>query len=201
MKDFSIKEAVGFGFKIAKKNILFFLGIFVITILVSGINGSLQNGLEEQVILAFLVSMIFWVISEIIGMGILRINLKFVDGKKPGYKDLFVLNWEAIFNYIITVILVGLITFVGFILLIIPGIYLAIRLQYAGYLVVDKNLSPIKAIKNSWSMTKGHAWHLFVLGLALLGINILGILVIVIGLLITVPLSMVATAFVFRKLL
>ncbi len=200
MEKFSIKEAVRFGFKIAIKNVLFFLGIFVITIFISGISGSLQNSLEEQALLAFIVSFIFWVISEIIGMGILRINLKFVDKKKPGYKDLFVLNWKAIFNYIASVVLVGLIVLIGFILLIIPGIYLALRLQYAGFLVVDKNLTAIKAIKKSWAITKNHAWHLFVLVLALIGINIVGLLVLVIGLLVTVPLSMVATAFVFRKL-
>ncbi len=201
MHKFSIKEAVKLGFKVAKKNILFFLGIFVITIFISSIGNSLQSNLEEQMLLFTLVSLIFWVISIILDMGILRINLKFIDSKKPKYKDLFVLNWKAILNYILSSILVGLIVLIGFILLIVPGIILAIRLQYSGYLIVDKNLGAIEAIKKSWKITKGNAWHLFAFSLAIIGINIIGLLALVIGLLVTVPLSMVASAFVFRKLL
>jgi uncharacterized membrane protein len=200
MNKFSIKEAVNFGFGVAKKNILFYLGIFTITILISGVSSGLQRGLKEAAFFAFLFSLITWVISEIVGMGILRINLKFVDGTKPRFADLFVFDWRAIFNYILAAIMSGIIIGVGFILLIIPGIIFAIKLQYVGYLVVDKKLRPVEAIKKSWAMTKGNVRHLFVLGLALLGINILGLLVLIVGLLVTVPLSMVTTAFVFRKL-
>jgi uncharacterized membrane protein len=200
MKQFSINEVVKFGYNIAKKNILFFLGVFVISILISGVNSAFQNNLKEQALIAFLISFVFWVLSEILSMGILRVNLKFVGGEQPKYKDLFVFNWGAIFNYILAAILSGIIIAVGFVLVIIPGIIFAIRLQYVGYLVVDKNLGAIEAIKKSWAMTKGHSWHLFVLGLALFGINILGLIALVVGLLVTVPLSMIATATVYRKL-
>lgn len=200
MKKFSIKEAFGFGFNIAKRNIFFYLGIFVITILISSINSSLQKNLVDQYFLYFVVSLVFWVISEFIGMGILRVNLSFVDGKKPKFMDIFILNGRNLLNYLLGSILVGVIIVIGFILLIVPGIIFALKLQYVTYLIVDKKLGPIEAIKKSWSMTKGHVWHLFVLLLAIIGVNILGTLALVVGLIITVPLSMVATAFVYRKL-
>ena len=200
MKQFKIKEAVSFGYNIAKSNILFYLGIAIISMLVSGISSSLQSSFEEQAFLAFIIALVFWILSEVIAMGVLRINLKFVGGAKPKYKDLFVFDWRAILNYVLAIIVAGVIIAVGFVLLIIPGIIFAIKLQYVGYLVIDKNIGPIEAIKTSWRMTKGHVWHLFVLGLALIGINILGLLAVVIGLLVTVPLSMVATAFVYKKL-
>jgi uncharacterized membrane protein len=67
--------------------------------------------------------------------------------------------------------------------------------------VIDKNLEPVEAVKTSWRMTKGNVWNLFFFGILLGLINILGFLCLIVGLFITVPLSMLATAFVYRKLL
>ncbi|MBI2900576.1 MAG: protein kinase [Planctomycetes bacterium] len=41
----------------------------------------------------------------------------------------------------------------AFVLLIVPGIYLSIRYMYAYYLVVDRGLGPVAALKGSWRMT------------------------------------------------
>jgi uncharacterized membrane protein len=95
----------------------------------------------------------------------------------------------------------ALIVIGGFILLIIPGIFFALRLQFTCYLIVDKNLGPVEAVKTSWKITKGNAWNLFFLGILLGLINILGLLCLIVGLFVTVPLTMLATTFVYRKLL
>ena len=44
-------------------------------------------------------------------------------------------------------------------------------------------------------------WDLFVFGLLLIGLNIVGALALLIGLLITIPTTMIAVASVYRKLL
>jgi uncharacterized membrane protein len=74
-------------------------------------------------------------------------------------------------------------------------------LQYTTYLIVDKNLGPIEAIKKSWSVTRGNTWNLFFFGILLGLINILGMVCLLVGLFITIPLGMLATTFVYRKLL
>jgi len=66
MKKFSIKEAVSFGFGVAKKNILFFLGVFVISILISGIGNSFQEALKEAAFFSVLASFVIWVISSLL---------------------------------------------------------------------------------------------------------------------------------------
>jgi len=146
---------------------------------------------------------LFWIVQTvldlIIGIGIIKIAIEFIDKKVPEYKDLF--YYQPIVNYFIVALLTGLIVVVGLILLIIPGIYFGLRLKFAVYLVIDKNLGPVEAIKKSWKMTKGNVWNLFFFGFLLGLINILGFLCLIIGLFITVPLSMLATAFVYRKLL
>jgi uncharacterized membrane protein len=87
------------------------------------------------------------------------------------------------------------------ILLIIPAIIWGIKFRFFSYFIIDKGAGPIEALKRSSSITMGAKWDLFLFGLLLIGINILGFLALVIGLFATIPTSMVAIAFVYRKLL
>lgn len=200
LKHFSKKEAIDFGFKTAKKNILFFLSVFVVWAMVTVISSALQNSLNvnRQPFLSFIFSILTWVVSSIIAMGIINISLKFVEGKTPKLKDIY--YTKNLFNFILASVIRAIIIFAGLILFIIPGIIFSIKLQYSQYLIVDKNLDAIDSIKKSWEMTKGVKWNLFLLGLILGLINILGILALLVGILITVPLTLVANAYVYRKL-
>ena len=195
------REAIDFGFNAAKKNIVFFFSIFVVWALVTIISSSVQGALnaDKQSLASFLFSLLVWIVSSVISMGIINISLEFVDKKKPVLKDLY--YTKKIFNFILVSIIRTAIVAVGFILLIVPGIIFAIKLQFAEYLIVDKKLDAVDSLKGSWEMTKGVKWNLFLFGLLLALINVLGFLALIVGLVITVPLSMVATAFVYRKLL
>jgi uncharacterized membrane protein len=88
----------------------------------------------------------------------------------------------------------------GLILLIVPGIYLGLKYQFFSYLIVDKELGVLDSLKESSQITQGVKWQLFGFSLALIGINILGALAFGIGLLVTIPLTVVAHVFVYRKL-
>jgi uncharacterized membrane protein len=83
----------------------------------------------------------------------------------------------------------------------LPGIYFAIRFYLFIYFIVDKKAGIIESLKRSWEITKGQAWNLFLFNLVLLAINLLGAICLLIGLLVTIPISELATAFVYRKLL
>ncbi|HYM65046.1 MAG TPA: YciC family protein [Candidatus Sulfotelmatobacter sp.] len=199
--NFVKKEAIKFGFEVAKKNVVFFLGVFVIWAIVTFISSAIQGSLNanKQFLVSFLFSLFMWVVNAVISMGIINITLMLVDKKKPKLQDIY--YKKKIFNYILASIIRGVILVVGFLLLIIPGIIFAIKLQYSEYLIVDKGYDAVDSIKGSWEMTKGVKWNLFLFGLLLGLINILGFLCLLVGLLITVPLSMVANAYVYRKLL
>jgi uncharacterized membrane protein len=198
---FSKKEAIKFGFDLAKKNLLFFIGIFIIVIIFSGLSSSLKNLVPPQTepLLYFALYFVLFVVNLVIGIGLTKIALEFVDGKKPKFSDLF--YYKPVVKYFIATIVQGIITLVGFILLIIPGIIFSLRLYYTSYLIVDKNLSPVDAVKTSWKITHGNTWNLFFFGVLIGLINILGLLCLIVGLFITVPLSMLASVYVYRKLL
>ena len=193
------KEALSFGFDLAKKNLFFFVILFVIVMLVSGIVSIFKGLAANEPAFGFVLWLLQMIVNSVIGIGLINITLKFIDKKKPVYKDLF--YYKPIVNYFGATIVQSLIVLGGFILLIIPGIVFAIRLQFATYLVVDKNMAPIDAIKKSWEMTRGSVWNLFFFGILLCLVNLLGALCLLIGLFITVPLTMLATTYVYRKLL
>jgi len=200
-RHFSKKEAISFGFELAKKNIIFFIGFFIIVVIVSALSSAIQFGatLEKQPLLYIVSYVVTFIINTVIGMGIIKISLEFVDKEKPKFRDLF--HTKNLVNFILASLIRGVVTFIGFILLIIPGIIFSIRLQFVTYLIVDKKLPPVEAIKKSWEMTKGSAWNLFFFGILLFLVNVLGAMLLLVGLFVTVPLSMLATTFVYRKLL
>jgi uncharacterized membrane protein len=104
--------------------------------------------------------------------------------------------WRYFGAHILTVIAIAL----GFIALIVPGVILAMGLMFVPYIVIDRGLGPIEAMKESWRVTKGHKWQLFLLFLALIGLNILGAIALIVGLLVTIPITMLAAAHAYRTL-
>lgn len=195
----SYKEIFSFGFKKTKENFLFLLGVLVVLALVSILNSGLQQAFRDSVILVGFVGIIFWLINLLLELGFLKMMLKFVAGEKPTYKD-FYEHYPQFFNFLLAAILMALIIIGGFILLILPGIYLAVRLQFVPILVADKNLTPVDAIKKTWELTRGKWMKIFVFDLLLIGINILGALALLVGLLVTIPTSSISFAYFYRKL-
>lgn len=65
-------------------------------------------------------------------------------------------------------LLVGLLfigIFVAFMCMFIPGIVMSIAWGYALYLLIEKKVSPIKALSLSWKSTYGEKWTIFLIEL------------------------------------
>jgi hypothetical protein len=110
------------------------------------------------------------IIYIVISYGYILASLKAARAEKPSIKDLF-RPFTRFFPVIFSAILLTLIIFVGFLFLIVPGIFFLCRLAYTPYLVVDKNKGVFNAMSGSWKMTKGHFWTIFLIGLSVLGIE------------------------------
>ena len=89
----------------------------------------------------------------------------------------------------------------GIILLIIPGIIWSVKYSFVGYFIVDKGLGPIEALKESSLITNGAKQDLFLFWSLISVVNFLGVLAFFIGLFVTIPITVVAIGFVYRKLL
>lgn len=78
--------------------------------------------------------------------------------------------------------------------------YLIIRFNFYGFLVVDKNLNAINSLKESWAITKGNVINLILFYFFCSLINILGFFSLVVGLLWSIPTTIMAKTFVYLKL-
>ena len=85
-------------------------------------------------------------------------------------------------------------------LMIIPVIYLSVRLQFYEYFLIDEECGIIESIKKSADISKGHVLELFILGAALALIILISIVPLGLGLIFSIPLSALATSYVYLKL-
>lgn len=198
---FSKKEAIRFGWNTMKSNLGFFIGLLIAVGLISFVSSIIAELLEEDVPIPSIIIMIaLWVLAMIIQIGLIKIALRFCDNEKGRFTDLFS-QYRLFFKYLFGSILYLLIVLGGLILLVIPGIIWGIKFWFFDYFIVDKGLGPIQALKRSSMITKNAKWDLFLFGLLLGFINLLGMFALLIGLFATIPTTMVAMAFVYRKLL
>ena len=90
---------------------------------------------------------------------------------------------------------------IGTILLIIPGIILALGLSMTFFIMVDEpEISGFDALKKSWDMMRGQKWNLFCLWLRLFGWFLLSILTCGIGFIFYVPYQVAVFQNFYRKL-
>ena len=224
MEKFSKKEAIKFGWEIAKKRIKFFVPLLILVFGVSFVFNYLSGVTKkESSLVSFLLIIINVVISTIFNLGLIKIYLKIYDGEEPKFSDL-ISEYKLFFRYFIAlIVLVGLIfvsnflffiifrtifsimfgfygSFLFFIILVILGIIFSIRFIFFGYLIVDKNSKIVESLEKSWQITKGNTLNLFLFYFLLILINALGALALGLGLLLTIPTTTLANAFVYRKL-
>jgi len=120
-----------------------------------------------------------------IGFGASFAFLKAARGDKVEIKDMFA-AFKNYLNAVFASLLVGVIVVFGLILLIVPGIIFACKLAFTPYLVVDRKMDAIEAIKTSWRMTDGYAWNVFFIGLLAIPIGIAGLLALGVGIIVSV---------------
>lgn len=191
----------------------------------SGINVLFKSITQLLPFLAFgaFFTIVPFVLFSIVQLGLIKICLNLIDDEEPRFKDLFscfhlLLKYFAgsifFFLSIATPICLFIITFIfskqyipqlfniiiGIVAIIFAAI-LKIRLQFYTYFITDADLGPINALKKSFTITKGSTYNLFLFEFLSNFINGVGIFAFAVGLFITIPITMLAKAFIYRNLI
>lgn len=195
---FSIKEALGFGWAMTKEKFWFLLALLSVSAFF-GVIPDVADAFTDNSGLLFFVKALSFVLGFVIDAGLIFIMLRLHDGQETKVSDIFS-QYPITFPYFVVSVVYALMVIVGFILLIVPGIYIALRYQFCTYSMVDKRTDILDSFRQSARITDGHKWHLFRFAWAILGVNILGLLALGVGIFFTLPLSMLANAYVYRKL-
>jgi len=124
---------------------------------------------------------------------------RLINGQSLQFSDFF-----RGFNYFLPLFLAGLasgiIVSVGFMLLIIPGIYLAIGYMLATFLIIDYRMEFWQAMETSRKIVTKNWFAFFVLAIVLALINLLGTLALGVGLLISAPVTACAAAIAYKEI-
>ncbi|MGJ8696427.1 MAG: DUF4339 domain-containing protein [Verrucomicrobiaceae bacterium] len=138
-------------------------------------------------------------VSIFLSLGATHIGLRILRGEKPEIGELFSQGPKFLQGALAT-ILYFLMVVGGLILLIVPGIYLALRFGFYREAIVEKNLDAISALKYSSQLTRDNRLSLF--GLWLLGflITIAGALALLVGLIVAIPVVWLSTLVAYRYL-
>lgn len=135
---------------------------------------------------SFLGAIIRNLVSIFLSLGVTRIGLNLVSGRETSLGMLFG-GGRKFLPAIGATILYMLMVIIGLLLLIVPGIYLAMR--YGQYLtaMVDRDLGVMDSFAYSSSITTNNRMNLFLLALMAILISLAGCLALCVGLLFAMP--------------
>lgn len=181
-------SAYGYGWERMKK---FFLDLFLITVIVGVVYiplamvKSLDGRETVGGVILSIFGLAYWLLLlNPIDYGSAFVFLKAVRGDNFEVKDIFspFENVERYLNVILAELLKSAIVAIGMFLLIVPGIIFACKLAFVKFLVLDRNMGPVEAVKESWNMTRGYAGDIFLIGLIAVPLAIAGMILLVVGL-------------------
>lgn len=197
---FSISEALSYGWKTFKKNWQFLVVATLFYLIVRIVTDSLTTSTEKNLPgMHFLINILGFLALSVMEIGGVKIALKIIDSKVPKLDDLYK-HYDLLLNYVITLILYVLLFIVGLVFLIVPGVYFGLKYYFALNFVIDKKMGPLESFKASAKITEGMKWRLLGFSLICIGLTILGLLAFGVGVLIAIPVTVLADAYLYRKL-
>jgi hypothetical protein len=145
----------------------------------------IEFGWQTQTIVGFVSLLLSILVFGPLGIGIVKSHLAVSRGEKANLADLgygFTRYGQSVLLSLLSfLIVVG-----GLILLIIPGIYFAVKLSFATNRFVHDEMTANDAIRASFEDVKGHWWPTFGLAILAFLIAIGGLITLIFGVLVAI---------------
>lgn len=165
---FTVSEALNKGWEISKTHWLRFIVLMIIaTVLLGGLSLISSAFMGENMLGQLIAQLISLVLSAAATVVFTRFCLNAYDGKSTSFEALFKFEGKMILSLVLFSILYGFGVALGFILLIVPGVILALGWYFGQYFIVDKRMDLMDAFKASWQVTKGSRGRLLLFWLVL----------------------------------
>ena len=209
--DFSVSEILSEAWEKVSGTKLKIVGAMFIYIIIAGlVTGIISLFLDAQpyydadlLIQGIAVDTIVgWIASPVtipLSLGLLLLGYARANNEE--------LRIDTIFNYYIVVwplvfasISITILTYIGFALLVIPGIYLSIAYSFTLPLIVDKKLDIWGAMEVSRQAVTKQWFTIFGVNITLVFITMVSAIPMGIGLVWTIPLLMIAQGVMYRKI-
>jgi uncharacterized membrane protein len=90
--------------------------------------------------------------------------------------------------------------YIGALFCFVPGVIFALGCSQWMYFVVDKGLSPVDALKQSWALTNGHKGQLFLYFILAALVGLAGYLACGVGIFIAIPIIQLGQTYIYLRL-
>ena len=200
-RSFSIVDAIAHGWETFKRNVGPSLVVAAGTLGTTLIANELTRGAQRRELVVRVLSFgllaqlvqIFWSYVWI------RLALTLHDGHKPRAAEVLG-DLKTFVVFVAAALLYMVIVTLGLVVLIVPGLYLAVRYAFVPFLVADRRADVLGAFAESSTLSRGARWKIFFLFVVLSLLNLAGGTFFGLGLFITLPVSAYALAMVYRRL-
>ncbi|MBS4751958.1 hypothetical protein [Nocardioides faecalis] len=178
-----------------------FAALLVVGIVGFAVVGALTSWSTPGIVVLMLnaaVSGALILVMTVINAGLIRGALGITEGRPFQAAEAF--KFDDVGRVLGTAVLVGAGTMVGFILCYLPGILFAFVSTYALYFAIDKRLSPVDSIKASFELVKNNLGNALVWYLVGGLIGGAGTILCGIGIIFTLPIMLIGTAYTYKVL-
>ena len=178
---------------------LAFIGIFMLTTgaTVMTADPTLEGGANPIVLIAMQIGQNLILLPIFMGIAIMGIK-RSVDA--PITSGSIFDYYSKMFPLLFTMILMYIMIFIGFILLILPGIYLAVAYYMAMPLVAEKGMGPWEALETSRKAVTHRWFSVFGLFFVLSLIMAVSMIPLGLGTIWTIPMMIVAFGILYRNM-
>ncbi|QIL90907.1 hypothetical protein GNX18_14850 [Microbulbifer sp. SH-1] len=174
-----------------------YIGISVVATLITG--QSFTDPEANAGLGAILSNIIIVAVSAPLGAGMMMIGVKIARDEQVSGTEVFA-HFDKILPLAVAMVLMYILMALGFLLLVIPGIYLAIGYVMVLPLIVDKNLGPWQALELSRKAVTKHWFGVFGFMIVLMLLYFAGFLALIIGLIWAIPTLSIAYGILYRNM-
>jgi hypothetical protein len=174
-----IGDTIGRSWELLKGNFWPLVGVTIVVLLVSGIAGAIP-------ILGILSSLL---LTGVFMGGLYFYYLRRLRGEAVEFGDAFAGFTLAFVPLMLAGLVTSLLTGIGLLLLILPGIYLAVAWAFTVLLVIDQKLEFWTAMEVSRRVITAQWWRMFGLIILAAIIAMLGVLLLIVGVFVTYPIA------------
>lgn len=197
----SIRTAVSFAWPTFKIHWRLFLGIMFLVLLAwAALEVVVITGQRFGILLWIAAHLAFLIFFAHLEAGLLRVCLLLRDNGEPAFADAFAVPLWLSTNFLVAEVLYLLIFAIGLALLIVPGIYFGARYAFFCYSLASGDPSIANAFRSAARVSASAIPPLSAILAGSLLFNLLGGAILGVGVLVTLPVSVLFLTDVYRQL-
>ena len=196
----SVRQIAKDSWKVLKSQVWILVGLTIGYSIISSLISVFfqpQNGVSLSTVVSLFFTIFFYTLFY---LGFYQNIFQAIDGEEPQFSA-YVSQSKNFLKGAMASIIYGVIVIAGLALFVIPGIYLALRLQFFLISIAEGDRGVIESLKHSWRITEGNVLFLLKAAITMFLMLVLGLMLFIVGYFVAATLTQVMSCNIYRKLI